>query len=508
MPEAMKIWLCAVEPEVAAAVRESPGGAQGVLAAGDPTEILRQMKVRCPSVVVMGGISADAVADSCRTIRAAWTCRDAVIVALSEGRPGEVDLLLDAGADDVFVRSSGDAILRIRLQVARQTAAEAAARRAHQDAREQFFQLSTQLLCIVADGCFSMVNPAWTQVLGWSVEELTSTPWIDFVHPDDRQASMTARSGVQPEPRRGFTNRYRCKDGTYRWFEWGGVLSVERDVIYAVVHDVTEARASEDALRELSERLVLADRMAAVGRLTAGVAHQMNNPLTFVMANLDTALEEIHTMNGSSSPAVLKIEKMLLDARAGAARVTTIVRGLETFSQSDEERPHAVDPVSVLELAERGASSQLVLDGDVPALGGHAVVGTRKAEASAKSAAVRRGAVLVVDDEPDVCAAIRRVLAKHDVTVVNDGRSALELLATGKEFDVVLSDLMMPRMSGMALFQAIVDLHPGLAKKVVFITGGAFTPEAHTFLDRVRNERVAKPFDSRELRKTVQRFVG
>ena len=83
-----------------------------------------------------------------------------------------------------------------------------------------------------------------------------------------------------------------------------------------------------------------------------------------------------------------------------------------------------------------------------------------------------------------MCAAIRRVLAKHDVTVVNDGRSALELLATGKEFDVVLSDLMMPNMSGMALFRAIVELHPGLAKKVVFITGGAFTPEAHAFLDR------------------------
>ena len=94
------------------------------------------------------------------------------------------------------------------------------------------------------------------------------------------------------------------------------------------------------------------------------------------------------------------------------------------------------------------------------------------------------------------------------MAVGNDGRSALELLATGKEFDVVLSDLMMPRMSGMALFQAIVDLHPGLAKKVVFITGGAFTPEAHTFLDRVRNERVAKPFDPKELRKTVQRLVG
>jgi CheY-like chemotaxis protein len=200
----------------------------------------------------------------------------------------------------------------------------------------------------------------------------------------------------------------------------------------------------------------------------------MNDPLAFVVANLDTALEEIRAMSGSSSATLRKIEKMLTDARAGAAAVTQIVGGLETFSRSEEERPQDVDLVAL----------------------------------EPPSSAARRGAVLVVDDEPDVCAAIRRVLATHDVTIVNDGRSALELLATGKEFDVVLSDLLMPRMSGMALFQAIVDLHPGMAKRVVFITGGAFTPEAHTFLDRVRNERVAKPFDSKELRKTVQRFVG
>jgi CheY-like chemotaxis protein len=67
---------------------------------------------------------------------------------------------------------------------------------------------------------------------------------------------------------------------------------------------------------------------------------------------------------------------------------------------------------------------------------------------------------------------------------------------------------MMPNMSGMALFRAIVELHPSMAARVVFITGGAFTPEAHAFLDRVPNERLAKPFDSKELRNTVQRFVA
>ena len=115
--------------------------------------------------------------------------------------------------------------------------------------------------------------------------------------------------------------------------------------------------------------------------------------------------------------------------------------------------------------------------------------------------------VLVVDDEPAVGFAVRRVLRGHEVAVVTTAQEALDILATGKEFDVILSDVMMPGMSGIEFYAALARLHPRMASRVVFVTGGAFTPESNAFLDRVSNERLEKPFDLHDLRAMVQKFV-
>jgi len=115
--------------------------------------------------------------------------------------------------------------------------------------------------------------------------------------------------------------------------------------------------------------------------------------------------------------------------------------------------------------------------------------------------------VLVIDDEPAIGRAIGRALRGHHVTIVTSAREALELFTAGKEFDVVLSDLMMPVMSGMELFDMLSKLNPAMASRVVFVTGGAFTPEANAFLDRVTNARIEKPFATQPLRDLVQTFV-
>ncbi len=86
-------------------------------------------------------------------------------------------------------------------------------------------------------------------------------------------------------------------------------------------------------------------------------------------------------------------------------------------------------------------------------------------------------------------------------------QGALDLLASGKEFDVILSDVMMPGMSGIELYGQLARLYPKMASRVVFVTGGAFTSEANAFLDRVTNERMEKPFDLQQLRAMVQKFV-
>jgi CheY-like chemotaxis protein len=102
---------------------------------------------------------------------------------------------------------------------------------------------------------------------------------------------------------------------------------------------------------------------------------------------------------------------------------------------------------------------------------------------------------------------LRRVLREHDVTVVTTAREALALLASGKRFDSILSDLMMPGMSGMDFHAELSRLFPEAARSVVFISGGAFTPGAQAFLDRVPNPRIEKPFDPQSVRELVQRSV-
>ncbi|HET7754082.1 MAG TPA: response regulator [Anaeromyxobacteraceae bacterium] len=109
--------------------------------------------------------------------------------------------------------------------------------------------------------------------------------------------------------------------------------------------------------------------------------------------------------------------------------------------------------------------------------------------------------VLVVDDEALVGRAVARVLGKrHDVAVATSGREALALLEGGREFDLVLCDIMMPGMDGMDLYRTVAERHPGMTDRFVFLTGGAFTLEAEAFLAATKVERIIKPFDSAALR--------
>lgn len=124
-------------------------------------------------------------------------------------------------------------------------------------------------------------------------------------------------------------------------------------------------------------------------------------------------------------------------------------------------------------------------------------------EGDAPDTAQRR--VLVIDDERAVGAAIAAELATHDVTVVASGREALELLHRDRDFDLVLCDLMMPEVTGMDLYDSLHLVDPRVAERIVFMTGGAFTPRAGRFLDEVPNPRLDKPFRGEALHELVQR---
>jgi CheY-like chemotaxis protein len=112
----------------------------------------------------------------------------------------------------------------------------------------------------------------------------------------------------------------------------------------------------------------------------------------------------------------------------------------------------------------------------------------------------RRGRILLIDDDPAVAATMSRVIEEHhDVEIVTRARSALDLVRSGKWYDVVFCDLMMPEMTGIDFYEEIVSHYPDVTSRIIFITGGAFTVRAREFLDRVPNQRVEKPFDARVL---------
>ncbi|MFC1522305.1 PAS domain S-box protein [Elusimicrobiota bacterium] len=110
---------------------------------------------------------------------------------------------------------------------------------------KDFFDLSMDLLCVAGfDGYFKQLNPAWEKALGYSREELFARPFVEFVHPEDRDATAAQTAKIAQGARTiSFDNRYKHKDGTYRQLHWMAVPHPERDSIYATARDVTEARA-------------------------------------------------------------------------------------------------------------------------------------------------------------------------------------------------------------------------------------------------------------------------
>ncbi len=123
-----------------------------------------------------------------------------------------------------------------------------------------FFAFSNELLC-VADrrGYFMQVNPAWMKTFGWTLEEITSRPYIDFVHPDDLQATINEASKLFTGQYQTveFENRYRCHSGEYRWLTWYAALDAQADFIIASARDITAQKQQAIDLATSEERLQL-----------------------------------------------------------------------------------------------------------------------------------------------------------------------------------------------------------------------------------------------------------
>jgi len=466
-----------------------------------------------------------------------------------------------------------------------------------------------------------------TDIVSWSDNlealfgyKLTATPiswWEDVMHPEDRGRVADGIRAVIELGEESWADEYRMRraNGQYANVYDRGIVIFDdagKPVrMIGAIMDITERR-------ELQARLLLADRMASVGTLAAGVAHEINNPLAYVIANVDIAAQELRKR---ATPQLMRALDVLAEAKDGAERVRRIVGDLKTFSRADDAVRERVDLRDVVDSsinlamneirhrarlvrelnevprvdANAGRLGQVVVNllvnaaqaipegeankneirvrtrtdgsgravlevedtgpgmppdirarifdpfyttkpvgegtglgltichGIIAALGGsievESDVGTgalfrvvlpparesdRVTRSPVPSVAIatepRQGRVLVVDDEPMIGRAVQLMLEDvHEVVPVVSARDALEQLERGEEYDAIVCDLMMPEMTGMDLYHELTRKSPHMAQRIVFLTGGAFTPRARAFLESVPNGRLEKPFDGAAL---------
>jgi CheY-like chemotaxis protein len=110
----------------------------------------------------------------------------------------------------------------------------------------------------------------------------------------------------------------------------------------------------------------------------------------------------------------------------------------------------------------------------------------------------------MIDDEPVILNILARALgSSHECVATTKATDALERLRAGEQFDLILCDLMMPSMDGKQLYTELERIDPEQARRMVFLTGGAFTPNLQQFLASIANERISKPFDVAQLKSAV-----
>ncbi len=157
------------------------------------------------------------------------------------------------------VRGKSKELLRLDTRLMDITERKLAELALHEKTEEldRFFNLSLDLLCIAdTGGFFRRLNKAWEDTLGFTIGELIGNSFVDLVHPDDVQSTLTAISELSNQkPVINFVNRYRCKDGTYKWIEWRSVPV--GNLIYAAARDISDHKISEERLFEAQRMLQL-----------------------------------------------------------------------------------------------------------------------------------------------------------------------------------------------------------------------------------------------------------
>jgi PAS domain S-box-containing protein len=211
--------------------------------------------------------------------------------------------------------------------------------RAKTEELDQFFSVSLELLCIATtNGRFLRLNPAWERVLGYSREELTGRRFFDFVHPDDLVGTReaVAKLSSQREVTR-FENRYRCRDGTYRWLEWTSAPA--GDLIYATARDLTMRMEAEAEARMRRDELAHMARIAAMGELTSSLAHEINQPLAAIRSNAEAGCRFLEAV----PPDIDEVRQILDDIIRDDTRAADVVQNVKKLVRKEKPRLESLD---------------------------------------------------------------------------------------------------------------------------------------------------------------------
>jgi PAS domain S-box-containing protein len=541
---------------------------------------------------------------------------------------------LKAGAADFMVKGR---LARLLPAVERELC-EAQTRRSNRGAEEALRRSEVKYRRIVetaqegiwvldASDRTTYVNQRMAEMLASTPQQLVGTSLFDFMDDEWKQIAIRKLGRQRPGPTPAHEVKFRRADGSEFWASLS-TSPVADDVGHytgalAMVADITEQR-------KLKNQLMVSDRLVSVGTLAAGVAHEINNPLASVIANLELTLPHLEWLQkkvGDAGP-MRALREQIDDARESAKRVQGTVKDLKIFARAQEDKRENVDVRLVLDSAVRLSWNEIrhraklaKQYGDVPPVdasesrlgqvflnllvnaaqaipegkvneheirlvtrvgnGGqvvvevhdtgdgmspevierlftpffttkpvgfgtglglsicHRIVSSLNGEITVESkpgtgtvfrvslpaarrqvspvtpppaaanAQPRRGRVLVIDDEPMMAKVIHRTLSgDHDVVTVLAATDALAMIAAGQRFAVILCDLMMPLVTGMDLYAELLRSAPEQAKRIIFLTGGAFTSRMRAFLDEVDNLCLEKPFDPAGLRAIVSARVN
>jgi PAS domain S-box-containing protein len=206
-------------------------------------------------------------------------------------------------------------------------------------ARGLTWKLSPDLLgALNSKGYFETANPAWEKVLGWTEEEVVRMSIFDLLHPEDLEHTRAGFELTQVgQPALRFANRYRCKDGGYRWISWIGIP--EEGYVYCTGRDITAEREAEIELAAAQEALRQSQKIEAIGHLTGGIAHDFNNLLTGIIGSLDIIRRRM------AEDRLDDIPRFMDAASTSAQRAAALTHRLLAFArrQSLDVRPNDVN---------------------------------------------------------------------------------------------------------------------------------------------------------------------